>query len=316
MFYSQNNSSIHSINSDRDISLFKKILWLWLNFINNNLFSFKAPNYRIYPFTPSLKKTDFDNLNHNSSPSRALSNLFWIKIDYEKVYLELGGLHVFDTGTGSGSAALQIENHGGVISSFYGVDSNPNDSWQDLMRNNKHITFSQNSSSSIFKDIPKDTNLFITQSAVEHFDDDLNFFHEIKRFIDLDDKNVIQIHLIPSSACLKLYLLHGVRQYNQRTISKIVSIFDNANTSASLFSLGGSNCNKLHFKYITRPELLSFKKISMRNERKEKYFSLLENAINLDIQCLSKSPSFYALVIHSNFNNDIFKDMKTLSVGL
>ena len=53
-----------------------------------------------------------------------------MKIDYEKVYQELGSLHVFDTGTGTGSAAIKIENYGRVISSFYGVDSNPKDSWQ------------------------------------------------------------------------------------------------------------------------------------------------------------------------------------------
>lgn len=35
MFANKNNSSIHSINSDRDISMFRKVLWFLLNFKND-----------------------------------------------------------------------------------------------------------------------------------------------------------------------------------------------------------------------------------------------------------------------------------------
>ena len=313
MFVNKYNSSVHSINSDRDLNLLWKVVWILLNFINNNLWSFKSFNYSIYSFTPNITKADLARLDAKSSPPRALSDLFWMKIDYKKVRLELGEINVFDTGTGSGSKALKIESYAGGISSFHGVDSCFNSSWRDAMSKHENITFSQNFSNSIFKNIPKQTNLFITQSAVEHFDDDLLFFHEIKRFIDNSNKNIIQIHLIPSAACLKLYLLHGVRQYNLRSISKIVSIFDNPKTYAALFTLGGESCNKLHFRYITKPEMLSINKVNMRDEKTEEYFDLLKNAINVDINNKSDSPSFYALVIHSNFNNDIFNGMKSLS---
>ena len=70
MFANKNNSSIYSINSDRDISLFRKVLWFLLNFINNNLWSSKSFNYSIYCFTPNIAKTDLDKLNSKSeSPS-------------------------------------------------------------------------------------------------------------------------------------------------------------------------------------------------------------------------------------------------------
>ena len=39
------------------------------------------------------------------------------------------------------------------------------------------------------------------------------------------------------------------------------------------------------------------------------------HSINLDINNKLESPSFYALVIHSNFKNDIFNDMKSLLAG-
>ena len=308
------NSSIHSINSDKDIGLFLKVVWMLLNYVNNSLFSLKAFNYYIHNFNPNITKADLIRLNPTSSPSRALSDLFWMKIDYEKIHIELEEINVFETGAGSGSLGPKIDSYAGGISSYYGVDSAFNSSWKGLMSKHINTTFRQSNSNSIFESIPKNSNLFITQSAVEHFDDDLLFFHEIKKFIDKGNRNTIQIHLVPSAACLKLYLLHGVRQYNFRSISKIVSIFDNPNSYAALFPLGGKSCNKLHFRYITKPEMLSIKKVNMRDQKTEEYFGLLKSAINFDINTKAIDPSFYALVIHSNFKNDIFNDMKSLNI--
>ena len=108
-------------------------------------------------------------------------------------------------------------------------------------------------SNDLVEHIPKDTNLFISQSAIEHFDDDLIYFRNIKSHIDKYKNNTIQIHLFPSAACIKKYLWHGIRQYTPRTISKITDIFDDDKTYSVLYKLGGENCNKLHLDYITKP---------------------------------------------------------------
>ena len=74
--------------------------------------------------------------------------------------------------------------------------------------------------------IPKDTNLIISQSSFEHIDEDLSYFNQLSQFIQShSNKNIIQIHLLPASITLFLTLIHGIRQYNQRTISKITKIF-------------------------------------------------------------------------------------------
>ena len=93
------------------------------------------------------------------------------------------------------------------------------------MNQNSFITLIENSSSNISEFVDKETNLFITQSAIEHFNYDLEYFQQIKKFIDKNKTNIIQIHLFPSPACLWLYLFHGVRQYNFRAIMQIIDIF-------------------------------------------------------------------------------------------
>ena len=74
------------------------------------------------------------------------------------------------------------------------------------MNQNPFITLIENSSSNISEFIDNETNLFITQSAIEHFNYDLEYFEQIKTFIDKKQKNIIQIHLFPSPVSLWLYL--------------------------------------------------------------------------------------------------------------
>ena len=89
------------------------------------------------------------------------------------------------------------------------------------------------------KKIPENTNLFITQSAIEHFENDLDFFRQINQFIYKKDINAIQIHLFPAPPSLWLYLHHGVRQYNLRSLKKILEIFNKIRTYAVIYPLGG-----------------------------------------------------------------------------
>ena len=51
------------------------------------------------------------------------------------------------------------------------------------MDQNSFITFIENSSSNIFEFIDNETNLFITQSAIEHFNYDLEYFQQIKNLL-------------------------------------------------------------------------------------------------------------------------------------
>lgn len=306
------STSFHRLNADGWPSKPTRILWLILNLINNSYYPNRATSLNIRKFCPDLDESEWKQIHTKSSPSRALSDLFWLKLDWSAIKSELGNINIHDTGCGSGGIALRLSDFSQCISTYYGVDAVPHKTWDALQQGHGFVTFAQLSSDEIFDSIPRDTNLFITQSAVEHFENDLIYFRQIRDFIDETGNDAIQIHLFPSAANLKLYLFHGVRQYTPRTISKITEVFDMQNFYSLLFRLGGTNCNRLHYGFITIPLLIK-RQEDWRNTRTDEYRKLLKAAVEADIALNDDQPCFYALVMHSNFNEKIFENMHSLS---
>jgi hypothetical protein len=306
------NSSIHSLNSDKKINKFQRILWLILNYINNNFMpNLNSSTLNIKQFNPKIDDNDWENIESKSSPSRAFSDLFWLKLNWNQLNKELKDINILETGCGSGNYFRKFNCFSNNnIHKYRGLDVNKNKNWSEVEQEFHNLDFKVADSQKLIEHIPEETNLFISQSAIEHFDNDLMYFFQIKDFIKQTKNNTIQIHIFPSSACLKKYLWHGVRQYTPRTISKIVDIFNDRNSYSVLYKLGGGNSNKLHFEYITKP--LWVKKIDLRETKEDEYFELLKENIIKD--CVdNNNPSFYALVIHSNFESRIFEKMSSLN---
>jgi len=305
------SSSGHSLSGDEKLTFIEKIKWLFLNFINNNSFP-KKPDYKRYAFIkkfyPRYIQSDIDSLLVGNSPSRTIGNLFWKNLDWKFIKKEIGEINIFDTGCGAGDYGILINNFSKGIESYLGIDFYPRKNWEEIMTNNPYIYLKKSSASNIRKLIPKNTNLIITQSAIEHFKDDLEYFYQIKEYINESKRNIIQIHLFPSPACLWLYLFHGYRQYNLKNIQKIIKIFQEEKSYSYLFPLGGNKLNNLHFKYITIPSLLK-KKINLNSDIYNYY---LKKYIIYELnKSTNNNPSFYALLIHSNFRNKIFsKEIK------
>ena len=184
------------------------------------------------------------------------------------------------------------------------MDISPRDNWGVLAERYPNFSFHKLDSANISDYIPDDTNLFISQSSIEHFENDLTYFRHIREFVRRTAKSVMQIHLFPSPACLKLHWLHGVRQYTPRTISLITRLFQDCSYS-TLYSLGGSECNKLHWEMITKP--MFFQKIGdLRDTRTQEYDQRLRQAIAADNKSHGE-PSFYALLIHSHWHDAVFR---------
>ena len=194
-----------------------------LNFIKNNYRPNRNGGLCIKCFCPELDEEDWGNIHVKSSPSRALSDLFWIKVDWKAIKSELGSINVFDTGTGKGGYALKLNEFARGISTYFGVDLMPHMEWENIMCEFEFITLKQHNSSYILDVIPHKTNFIMSQSAIEHFENDLLYFKQIKNFIDKTNNNTVQVHIFPSAACLKLSLWHGVRQYTPRTVGSHVN---------------------------------------------------------------------------------------------
>jgi SAM-dependent methyltransferase len=292
------SSSVHRYNADHGLSKWGKRLWYSLNLLNNSFFpNLKSPKLQVKKFVPVLDDKAWQQVMPKSSPSRALSDLFWMQLPWEHIARQLGEIHVLDTGCGSGRYGLALQEYSGSrITSYAGLDENAHADWPEIMRDHSFMHLRAADSADFSAKIPDETNLFISQSAIEHFPEDLSYFRQIRDFISASTRPVMQIHLFPSAACLPLYRYHGVRQYTRRTVSTISSLF--AHAKATLFELGGSNSNQLHWEFITRPVLLE-SGADRRNTETDVYKRELRRALNADNESNDRKPSFYALRIES-----------------
>lgn len=298
------STTLHKLNSDKGLNSFSKALWFAYNGLEN-AFSKPSVNFKLKPFTPNLDRNILKKLPKDAAPSRLLCDLFWHDLDWKKVKDELGEINLFDTGCGKGHYALRLQDYSkGNIASYFGVDAFKREEWKTLEKENPWITTQEHNSKEILSVIPKKSNVFISQSAIEHFEEDLSFFEELRQYIENCNEPVIQIHAFPSAACLKTYLLHGVRQYTPRTVSHIVEKFNNTKSYSVLYELGGKRCNQIHWEYITKPNLTG--KREKRQTNPKEYYNDLLDGITTDNNGKGGNPSFYVLITHSNYKNIIF----------
>ncbi len=305
--YSKSNksTSIHILNADRGLNFPLKILYFFLNKLNNLL-----PNYKI---DESLEIRNFkeNNLKNNwskcyilNSPGTKITHLFWINLPWILIKKELNEINILDVGCGTGYYGPKFVDFSNKnINSYIGLDIQRNNNWIKLEKKYSFFQFFKFNGKDFTELIPHETNFIITTAAIEHFEEDLSFFKQIKKYISSSRKNVIQIHIIPSKASLPLSRFHGVRQYTARTVSKIIRLFKDY-SYAILINLGGKNCNYLHYKYITEPR--RNKLGDMRIKKPHEYDKLSFNAIKKDMKHPQQSPSGYALIIHSNWKKKIF----------
>ncbi len=190
-----------------------------------------------------------------------------------------------------------------AISSYTGIDIVEHPNWKVLLAKHTYLGFLTSKAEDLRGHFPDRTNFIISQSAIEHFDHDLTYFLQIRDYIHHCQHTVIQIHLIPSRACLRLYRFHGARQYTPRTVSRITRFFKEF-SYAILFRLGGMACNDLHYEFITQYSKRKMK--DLRDLKPEEYDHRLFEAIENDMKISQTDPAFYALLIHSNWKRKLF----------
>lgn len=299
------NTSIHQINADFRISRLEKVLYMVLNRVNNSFPYLKVDQRIIYrDFKCENLKEQWESVPPQSTPARKLCDLFFIKLPWEHIQSELGEIHVLDCGCGSGRYGERLLNYSPIpLTTYTGIDVKKSEKWQILEQQHPNFKFHQLNGNDISAYIPEKTNFILSVTALEHFEEDIFFFEQIKDFIDSRKKNVLQIHFFPSRVCLKLFRFHGIRQYTPRTIRKFSRLF-HSSSCMTLFSLGGKMCNRLHSRYITRP-MVSKRHVDLRKSHPDIYDKKLFDAMRQDMTVPSSNPTFYALVIHSYFRNKL-----------
>lgn len=285
------STSFHKINYDKPLSNLKKIIWFIFNYINNSFKNYKLDKkIKQINFRPT--KSSFDKLSFELSPLRYLTDLFIMEMPWHHFADSLGKIRLLEVGSGTGIYGEFINSIlDDKLEIYTGVDPKSH----NLDKINDKFNFHLDISDNIEKYI-ENHNVILTITALEHFENDLLFFKKIQSHIKKTKKKILQIHIVPSYACLKTYLGHGLRQYTPRTISKITNLFEE--DKKYLFSLGNDEFNKLTFEYITIPRI--FKKTDKRITENTKYKDSLLKILNKNQTY--NNPTGYAIIIN-NINN-------------
>ncbi len=280
-----------------------------LNVLNNCWF----PNARDRDLTMSDFKPDLSEecwkqfKGGTASPSRTLANLFLMQLPWHRIQSELGEIRILDVGCGSGNNGPRLQSwSGGRVSEYVGVDARAHDNWKGLAERHSDYRFFCADVANISSHLSGDFNLIMSQSAIEHFQKDIDFLSEIRAFLGRNSEPVIQVHLFPSAAGLRLYHWHGVRQYTPRTVSLLSRMFYDCSESC-LYKLGGAACNILHMEFINKPLFARSQSDRLRRLVRGPYSERLREAIGVDSTSVQHAPSFYALVIHSRAQERIFR---------
>jgi SAM-dependent methyltransferase len=256
-------------------------------------------------FHLSEQELDFlwNSIPEVASPSRRLSELFWLSLPWSSILGQVGRINALEVGCGSGIYGRLLERILGTgLERYLGVDIEAQDQW--TANDNRRLSFKVGRAGDAQRFL-QGTNLILTQSALEHFEEDLLFFSQVSDFVRANTHPILQIHLIPTASCITTFPWHGIREYTPRTISRITGLFG-SETLAYLFSLGGYSCNRTHRKFITWPHFRSGS--DLRRSREDDYRASVRSAILSDFRSDAAGSAFYALVLISNCESGPFTD--------
>ena len=279
------------------------------NFLNRLLYFYqclrdhkKGINNLCNIYRPTLSKLNLNTFS--KTPSRLLCDAFWNSIDYENLKLQLNSnLKFFDIGCGSGLYGKFLRNIcGQYFSSYTGLDIYKNKNYPS------EFTHINSSAENVYKYINKETNFVISQSALEHIKKDDFVMDEITKKLIENNKPFLQIHMVPATKCLWLYLWHGYRQYSKKNLStKLNNLKNKFDINTVIVPIGGNFSFWTHLIHITIP--VYFKKFILKNKQftwynqKNVEKKIIEST-DKELNCNHENPIFWAIIVSSK-NIDI-----------
>lgn len=281
------------INGDNKLGLWKKFLY----FPQCIFFSMKGKENKATIMNVKLKKND--NFLDVGTPSRKLSNLLWSSLNWNLLSTKIGSkLSLFDIGCGKGHYGFKYQKLiGEKFLSYTGIDIYKHKNFPEQF--NHILDKAENS----YKYV-ENHNCIVSQSALEHIEKDIQTLSKLTEVLIRKNKPFIQVHLVPASAALYLYLWHGWRQYSKKNLGNISELLASSyDVNVRIVPLGGWRCFIAHLNKITIPNLLrrTFKLKSnydweIENSNTTK---LINENVLLELNVNEKMPTFWALIIAS-----------------
>ena len=240
------------------------------------------------------------------TPVRNINNMFWETLNWKHLTRQLGGtVNIFDIGCGNGNYGIGFQNFlGEGFRSYTGIDIYKDKNYPAQY---SHILCNAEKSA----DYLDGHNLIVSQSSLEHMENDKFILKEVTKTLCDSNKPFIQIHVVPATASLILYGWHGWRQYSHKNLG---SIFNNLTFSNKIkmkaIPLGGWASFYAHLRYITVPYLLKkiFSKYNIHGSTT--HTQKIKSTALKDKHTKASIPIFWAFIIYSNDINfdSLFKE--------
>lgn len=241
----------------------------------------------VRPFAPC----DLTGLKGAPSPSRALCEAHLASFDWTAFARAAGGIKMHEMGCGSGRAGALVAEAARTAIRYRGFDIAAHPSWAQAAPGATMATFD---GANFPATVAPDDNFFFSQSAAEHIPADLDYFAAVARACAAAARPTLQIHYLPSAACLRLYLFHGYRQYPAGALARLAAL-QPAGAEVSALALGGPAAVALHWRWITWPALRG--RPDGRTVDPEGYRAALRAAVTRDAAAGAGAPAFWALVV-------------------
>ena len=204
---------------------------------------------------------------------------------------------IFDIGCGKGHYGFLFKELLNKNINYSGLDIYKNEKFPDEF--NHIIDRAENAHNHL-----KNHNLIVSQSALEHIEGDMDVLTNITQVLCDRGKPFVQIHLVPASASLYLYLWHGFRQYSEKNLGLISErLTSSYEVKVTIIPLGGWRSFITHFTQITLPYLYSMilgkEFINLSDVAETKTSKKCRSSVFSDSISSSRLPTFWGLVISS-----------------
>ncbi len=278
-----------AIDGDRPLGRFAKLAYLGANAARNALAGGSG----------ALARARFDGapsgtITGTPSPSRVLCERHLAAFGWAAFARSAGGIRMHEMGCGSGRAGRLVAAAAGIPIAYRGFDVRANATWTEPMDGAHMLVFDGRDFAATISPVD---NFFFSQSAAEHIPADLDYFSAVARACAKASGPTLQIHYLPSPACLRLYLFHGFRQYPAGALADIAAL-QAPGTRCTAVALGGPASVALHWRWITWPLLRG--RADRRNAEPDAYRAALAQALAADDGAPARHPLFWAFVVERN----------------
>lgn len=239
------------------------------------------------------------------TPSRVLSNLFWLNLPAAAIRGELGPIRLLDIGCGRGRYFPLLDRLLGGVESYRGADIYRNADF-DKLEKDPRARFVLSKAEELDPALIADSNLIYSQSAIEHVPLDLLSFRRIAEVARAKAAPSLQLHLLPSALMFRQYGPHGYRGYNSQALKAIADLFADF-SEITVYTLGGPRSVEVHCDYIF--DCFDTAKRDRRKWWTSRYVAALQAALAADMAEESipvNEACGVALAVHSHPRRTLF----------